>query len=37
MMATINMTLTFESNFLQSWLPSEDSAQEWLLVEDLAE
>ena len=33
---TINITLTFESTFLQSCLPLEDSAQEWLLVEDLA-
>ena len=34
---TINITLwTFESTFLQSCLPPEESAQEWLLVEDLA-
>ena len=33
---TINITLTFESTFLQSCLPPEESAQEWLLEEDLA-
>ena len=33
---TINITLTFESTFLQSCLPLEESAQEWLLEEDLA-
>jgi len=33
---TINITSTFEGTFLQSCLPPEESAQEWLLVEDLA-
>jgi len=33
---TINITLTFESTFLQSCLPPEESAQEWLLADDLA-
>ena len=34
---TTDVTLwTFESTFLQSCLPPEESAQECLLVEDLA-